>query len=302
MYLDGELLGEHYGGWLQFQLGKFVKSGKHTLVVCVDNTPNDFDTFPLKEADWCHFGGITRSIELCEFQKPFIKNAKIGYILSEDLASVLINAKIEIENPFNKEYETTLFCLDGKCRKEQKIRVEKSRVYEIGGIAVEDIKLWDINEGNLCDVRVTLGDDDICDKIGFRRIEAKDKNIYLNGKLVFLKGANRHELHPDRCFAVPSNISKRDVDIFKDLNRNFVRISHYPHAHNFIDYLDREGLCPWLEIPMWQFCEKSLADGFVKKRAKNFTKKWSTNTTTTRVLLSGVFITRLKQILSQVTS
>ena len=269
VYLDGEYLGEHYGGWLEFSVGKFVKAGKHTVIVCVDDTPNEHDTFPLKKVDWRHFGGITRSVEFCEFEAPFIKNTKITYTLSDDLTSAVINAKIYVENPFGTEYKTNLsFYIDGKFLKTETICVSESGMYEIGGICLNDIKLWDLDDGNLYDVKVVLGGDDICEKIGFRKVEVKNTAVYINGKKVFLKGANRHELHPDHGFAVPANISKRDVDILKDMNSNFVRMSHYPQTHNFIDYLDREGLCSWLEIPMWQFYEESLADEFVLERAK----------------------------------
>lgn len=269
VYLDGELLGEHYGGWLEFSLGKFVKSGKHNVVVMTDNTPNELDTFPLKKVDWRHLGGITRSVEFSEFTKPFIKNTRIEYTLSDNLTSAVITPKILIENPFGDEYESTLsFVLDGDLLKQEKVKIKNSGIYQIGDITLNDIKLWDIHKGNLYDVRIILGDDDICERIGFRKIEVKGINVFLNNKKVFLKGANRHELHPDHGFALPASISKRDVDIAKDMNCNFIRMSHYPQSQAFVDYLDREGICSWSEIPMWQFPEKSLANNLVKERAK----------------------------------
>lgn len=269
VYLDGEFLGKHYGGWLMFSLGKFVKSGSHTVVVCVDNTPNDFDTFPLKETDWTHFGGITRSVEFAEFYKPFIKNVKIGYTLNKDMDSAVLQPTVYIENPFGTEYSTTVsFYLNDELLLENLLVVNESGEYKLPQITAANIKLWNFNEGNLYDVRIALLDDDICEKIGFRKIEVKGDEVFLNGKPAFLKGVNRHELHPDWSFAVPQNISKRDVSICKDLNCNFVRIAHYPHTHNFLDYLDREGITAWLEIPMWQFNEKSLGNETVWLRAK----------------------------------
>ena len=274
VYLDGEFLGEHYGGWLRFSLGKFVSEGSHSVVVCVNNTPNDFDTFPLRETDWTHFGGITRDVEYAEFQKPFIKNFKVCYTLDKNLSSATITPKIAVENPFGSEFETTAsFYLNGQLLKSENLAICESKVYEMGEIEISNIKLWDVNEPNLYDARVTLGNDDINEKIGFRKIETEDKKVYLNGKPIFLKGANRHELHPDWCFAVPAEISKRDVQILKDLNSNFVRLSHYPQSHNILDYLDREGITSWVEIPMWQFYEKSLASDTVKLRAKKLYKE-----------------------------
>ena len=274
VYLDGVLLGEHYGGWLEFSFEKLVEKGCHTVTVMVDNTPNDLNTFPLKETDWCHFGGITRSVTISEYKAPFIKNVKVSYQLSRDLKNAILSAEVSTKNPFqNACAEEISFYINGELYTTKAVSLLGEQSFIIDGIQVENINLWEIGKGNLYDINVTLENDDYCDKIGFRKIEAKNKNIYLNGKPIFLKGVNRHELHPDWCFAVPTGISKRDVDIIKDLNCNFVRMSHYPQSHQFVEYLDREGMVAWCEIPMWQFYEKSLSDEFVTSRARKLYKE-----------------------------
>lgn len=234
----------------------------------VDNTPNSLNTIPLKVVDWYNYGGITRDVEICEFNKPFIKKSKISYILNNELTKAVINAEVSISNPFDTKYETELkFYLNNKCLAEQKILAEGEMVFKFKDIPVDDIDLWDINNGNLYDVKFEIKDDDLYDKIGFRKIETHDKNIYLNNKPVFIKGVNRHEQHPDWGFAVPDNIIKRDVQIIKNLNCNFVRGSHYPNTHILLDYLDREGIMFWSEIPMWGFPEEALNDPVTQARA-----------------------------------
>lgn len=268
IYLDGEYLGEHYGGWLEFSFSKFVKAGLHSLVVCVDNTPNDLNTIPLKVVDWYNYGGITRSVEISQFDKPYINNCKISYLLNGNLTEAVISAEITLSNPFGNTYNTELeFYLNGKMLKSIEISVKGTETFKIEGISVPDIDLWEIGNASLYDIRISTKDDDLFDKIGFRKIEARNKNIYLNNKPVFVKGVNRHEQHPDWGFSVPRNINKRDVDIIKNLNCNFVRGSHYPNTQTFIDYLDREGIMFWSEIPMWQYRQDSLADDLMRQRA-----------------------------------
>lgn len=274
VYLDGEFLGEHYGGWLAFSLGRFVKKGMHTVVVCADNTPNDSNTFPLREADWCHFGGITRSIQVYEHNEPFIKNLKVSYDMSSDYKEAYLTADVTLCNPFGVEKEQVVaLVLDNAIVKTRKVKFLGDLTVTLDNIRIQNIEAWDIGNGKLYDIAVRIDEDDYKDKIGFRHIAVRDRNIYLNGRPIFLKGANRHELHPDWCFAVPANISKRDVDILKNMNSNFVRLSHYPQAHNMLDYLDREGITCWVEIPMWQFGTDVLADDFVKLRAKKLYKE-----------------------------
>ena len=252
VYLDGKLLGSHYGGWLSFDLGTFVLAGTHSLVVCVDNTLNPLTTIPLSIKDWYNYGGITRSVEMTEFDKPFIKNDKVRYTLNETLDKASIKVELSLLNPFNIEYNTDIevWCED-KLLKTEKSSFKGNAEIAIDGIELDNIKLWDIGEGNLYNFRIAINDDDIFEKIGFRKIEAKNNQIFLNGKSIFVKGVNRHEAHPDWGFAVPQNINRKDIQIMKDLGCNTVRGSHYPNTHSFLDCLDREGMLFWSEIPLW---------------------------------------------------
>lgn len=268
VFLDGEYLGEHYGGWLKFELSEFVEAGKHTLAVCVDNTPNDLNTIPLRVVDWYNYGGITRGVEITQYNKPYIAGCKISYSLNETLTEARLNAEITLCNPFDYVYDTELeIYLNGERLKSAKISVEGTKRFRFENLPISDIRLWEIGNGVLYDVRVKTADDDLFDKIGFRKAEARDGKIYINNKPVFIKGVNRHEQHPDWGYSVPENINKRDVDIIKSMNCNFVRGSHYPNTQAFTDYLDREGIMFWCEIPMWQYGKSALADGLMRERA-----------------------------------
>ena len=252
VYLDGKYLGSHYGTWLEFSFGTYVSAGVHSVVVCVDNTPNSLNTIPLRIVDWYNYGGITRSVEVTEFDKPFIKGDKVRYTLNENLDKASITVELSLDNPFDIEYTTDIeiWC-DDKLLKTEKASFKKDTEIIIDGIELDNIKLWDIGKGNLYNFRIATHDDDVYEKIGFRKIEAKNNQIFLNGKSIYIKGVNRHEAHPDWGFAVPLNVNRRDFQIIKDLGCNTVRGSHYPNTHGFLDYLDRDGMLFWSEVPMW---------------------------------------------------
>ncbi len=62
VYLDGNHIGYHYGGFSQFDfIVNGVEAGEHTLTVKVDNR-FDFNSIPQKRVDWYHYGGITRDV------------------------------------------------------------------------------------------------------------------------------------------------------------------------------------------------------------------------------------------------
>ena len=64
VYLDGEKIGTHYGGFCEFEyILNIETAGEHLLVVSVDNR-FDAHSIPQEVVDWYHHGGITRSVTL----------------------------------------------------------------------------------------------------------------------------------------------------------------------------------------------------------------------------------------------
>lgn len=267
VYLDGEYLGNHYGGWTAFSFLKKVDSGKHTLILSVDASSNKLNTIPLQEVDWYHYGGITRSVQITEFKNPFIDSCRISYSLDETLENAVMNVSLSLNNLNNTEYKTSVnIYLNDKLICSDNFEFNGNTSAELTGIKIENIKLWDIGKPELYKVTIETADDDLIEQIGFRKIETKGDKIFLNNNQIFFKGVNRHEEHPDWGFAMPANLQKRDVDIIKDLKCNIVRGSHYPNSHTFLDYLDREGIMFWSEIPMWGFTPAALADPLTLQR------------------------------------
>ena len=65
-------------------------------------------------------------------------------------------------------------------------------------------------------------------KVGFRKVEIKNKQLLVNGQPVLLKGANRHEIDPDAGYNVSEQRMIQDIMMMKRLNINAVRTCHYP--------------------------------------------------------------------------
>ena len=266
VWLDGAYLGEHYGGFSEFDFTAKVTAGEHRLCVRVDGS-SDKQTIPLPYVDWFHYCGIIRDVELAELPETYICRVKYDYTLSEDLCSAEMNISLTAESFADASLPVHVYIGEKEIVNSQ-IQVKKGEreTYTFDNITLDDIKLWDVGEGNLYTVYAIAGDDDMRDRIGFRHIEARGREILLNGKPVFLKGVNRHEEHPDWGFAVPPQINRRDMDIIKELNCNTIRGSHYQNSRAFLDMLDENGLLFWSEIPMWGYSAERMADPVVIAR------------------------------------
>ena len=79
-------------------------------------------------------------------------------------------------------------------------------------------------------------------KVGFRKVEIKNKQFLVNGQPVLLKGANRHEIDPDAGYNVSEKRMIQDIMMMKRLNINAVRTCHYPDDPRWYDLCDKYGL------------------------------------------------------------
>ena len=79
-------------------------------------------------------------------------------------------------------------------------------------------------------------------KVGFRKVEIKNKQFLVNGQPVLIKGADRHEIDPDGGYVVSMERMIQDIKIMKRLNINAVRTCHYPDDPRWYELCDEYGI------------------------------------------------------------
>ncbi len=84
-------------------------------------------------------------------------------------------------------------------------------------------------------------------KVGFRRVEIKEGQLLVNGKAIYIKGANRHEMDPDGGYVVSRERMIADIREMKRMNINAVRTCHYPDDPQWYDLCDEYGLYVFAE-------------------------------------------------------
>ncbi len=113
---------------------------------------------------------------------------------------------------------------------------------------LRNVKTWTAESPYLYTLVATVKDrkknvkEVITQKIGFRKIEIKNAQLLVNGKPIYIKGANRHEMDPDGGYVVSRERMIQDIQIMKRLNINAVRTCHYPNDPMWYDLCDEYGL------------------------------------------------------------
>ena len=79
-------------------------------------------------------------------------------------------------------------------------------------------------------------------RLGFRKVEIRDRQLLVNGQAIYIKGVNRNEFLPESGYVVTRESMIRDLELMKQHNINTVRTSHYPNCPLWYDLCDRYGM------------------------------------------------------------
>ena len=112
---------------------------------------------------------------------------------------------------------------------------------------VQDVKKWSAETPDLYTLVATVKHNDrelesIPVKVGFRKVEIKNAQLLVNGQPVLIKGANRHEMDPDKGYIVSRERMIEDLTLMKRFNINAVRTCHYPDDPVWYDLCDQYGI------------------------------------------------------------
>ncbi len=104
---------------------------------------------------------------------------------------------------------------------------------------------WTAETPNLYSLVVTLqspaGTESTSCKVGFRKIEIRDRMLLINGKRVMIKGVNYHDHDDVHGKTISLELFKKDLYLMKQFNVNAIRTSHYPKDPSFYNLCDQLG-------------------------------------------------------------
>lgn len=246
VYLNGQKVGLHEGPYdpFNFDISALLKEGKNELIVRADNR-RAADRVPGLTTDWWNYGGITRTVKIIELPQNYIQDYHLqldiqapdrvrGYV---QLSKAAANQTIKISLPaigFSQSYNSD----------------ENGRA-EID-FSAQSLKRWYPERPQLYEVIIQSAEDKTSDRIGFRTIEQKGKDILLNGQSIFLRGISLHEENPLRKGRANSIEDARMLFGWaKELNCNMLRLAHYPHNEHMPRLADEMGLLLWEEVPVY---------------------------------------------------
>lgn len=278
IWINDRFVKTSYDGFLRLDLDvtRYLKfGGTNTIIISTDNRERLDDRAPGAGLGYYFSGGIVGDVQLFAVNRTYIEGARLAYaepdgkdgrfslkthVVNSGTSSARLVVKAEVQDSKGKTRATF--------RSEPvTLAPGKDRTVKLNG-RVNRVKPWSPESPALYFMRVTLVKrnrpvDELTERFGFRRIEARDNKLFLNGKEIFIKGITYHSAYgfdpsrdddyePEISFCRPALL--KDLKAIKDMGCNFVRLGHVPRFVPELDMLDELGLMCSVEnnLHWWQ--------------------------------------------------
>lgn len=251
VWVNGQKVGYTQGpnNDAEFNVTKYLKIGQQNLV-CVE-VYRWSDGSYIEDQDMFRLSGIHRDVYLEARQKVQVQDA---YLTSrfgrKGYRQVTMNIDLTLQNLDKKTQDAIVECklYDPKGQLIQICKMtaanllkgEKRTIHP--NFMVRQPELWSAETPNLYTVDIKVNGDISTQKYGFRKIENRNGQVFINGKRVMFKGADRHDTHPVYGKAVPVESMIEDILLMKRYNLNTVRTSHYPNDPRMYALYDYYGI------------------------------------------------------------
>lgn len=281
VYLNGNYVGYTQGANndAEFDLTKYLRKGENRLAVQVFRWS---DGSYLECQDMFRMSGIYRDVYLYNVPKisirdHYLTSKGLQAVASDADASVTLNIALNIDNRDRqkaaKYYDIKVYNPEGNLVGGTECGTffeagDTTKLLELEMPITEKVMRWSAEHPNLYKVEIEQRDGvdgkgkhemAFSTYYGFRHIEIKNSQIFVNGKRVMFKGVNRHDTHPLYGRAVPTESMLQDVMLMKRNNINTIRTSHYPNAARMYSMFDYYGLYCMDEADLEDHANQSIS-------------------------------------------
>ena len=236
LWVNGKYVGYSEDSKLEaeFNLTPYLRPGQKNLIA--------FQIFRwcdgtyLEDQDFFRYSGVGRDCYLYARDKKRIEDIRVTPDLDTEYKNGSLNIALQMKG--NGKVNLTLKDASGK---------EIANTLATEGkatIEVQNPHKWTAETPYLYTLYASLeGSDEVIPvKVGFRKVELKNAQVWVNGQPILFKGANRHELDPDGGYVISRERMIQDIQIMKQFNLNAVRTCHYPDNNLWYELCDQYGI------------------------------------------------------------
>ena len=262
VYVNGQLLGEHVGGFTPFEVRipeELTNRNELLISVCANNIL-DHTTLPVgnyseevlpdgsvkkkvvENFDFFNYAGIQRPVQLLVLPKARIEDIVVTYDVHDNDATV----KVAVEHTATGgTAKVTLLDENGEV-------VAKG---EAGSeLEIANVRRWEVLDAYLYTAKVELyAGEELVDEyeelFGVRTIRVEKGQFLVNDKPVYFKGFGKHEDSFVNGRGFNEAVNLMDLNLMKSIGANSFRTAHYPYSEEMMRLSDRMGFLVIDEVP-----------------------------------------------------
>lgn len=244
LWVNGQFVGysEDNKMDVDFNITKYLKTGKNTIAFQVYRWA---DGTYLECQDYWRFAGVGRDVNLYARETTRLGDIFIKTLLDKDYKDAVLNIKANTTKKATIEYEL----LDNNGKSIAKQTTQSSGKGDVvTDMAISNPTKWTAETPNLYTLVAKVIDPSgkisevITQNVGFRKVEVRGAQLFVNNQPILIKGVNRHELDPRTGYYVSKEQMEEDVKLMKVNNINAVRTCHYPNDSYFYTLCDKYGI------------------------------------------------------------
>ena len=211
IWVNGEKVGYSQGANndAEFNITPYIRTGENVLAVEVYRWT---DGSYLEDQDMFRLSGIHRDVYLYATPRLHVRDYHLSCrFLNEELTSSEFQMKAMIRNYDRRKsgkqileiqlldkFGNVTTCMSQELKP---LKPGEEVVIDLNS-SVTNPLLWSAEKPDLYTAIIALRNKDgrvteaMSTKFGFRKVEVRNKRVYINNKQVFFKGVNRHDIHP----------------------------------------------------------------------------------------------------------
>lgn len=284
IYVNGREAGSHLGGFTAFELDVtgLVRCGADNSIAVAVASESAADATSSASRYAVHpLGGITRDIFLFALPQTNLSMLHASTTFDSTYTDAVLKAEVEVANDGTAAAAGCRLVFELNDANGNAVGLDSAE-REVGAVApgekkslafdfcVKNPAKWDPEHPNLYRLtcRLMQGGTTVetsVRRIGFRQIEVRGNQVFVNNRPIKLRGICHHEVMPLRGRSVSDNMWRKDVELFREGNVNYFRTSHYPPDEALLEACDELGMFVEVEAPFCWAHESKVPDSVRKE-------------------------------------
>ncbi|MEP7092606.1 MAG: glycoside hydrolase family 2 TIM barrel-domain containing protein, partial [Flavobacterium sp.] len=234
----------------EFDVTSFLQKGENVLAVQVFRW---HDGSYLEDQDFWRLSGIERDVYLQATPKLTVWDYFVNSDLDENYANGVFKTTVQLrafqQNKIkNANLTLTLVDAQGKQVYAETKKVTNATKEVVFNSTINTVNKWSSETPYLYHYVIKLEGNNpseatvINGRTGFRKVEIKNAQLLVNGKVMLVRGVNIHDHHETKGHAPDRATMRKDLELMKQNNINAIRMSHYPHDPYLYELCDEYGM------------------------------------------------------------